>query len=77
MIVLSGDLYQIKLRNEQIFHKLLIVSMTFIVFVSLIHERCLGVGHSGTHLITEIKQCWARLVLIVVTRESMPGAVGG
>jgi hypothetical protein len=35
------------------------------------------VGHTGTHLIIEVKQYWARIVLGWVTTEmtSMPGAV--
>jgi hypothetical protein len=36
-------------------------------------RRCCHVGHTGTHLITEVKQRWARIVLGWVTM-SMPGA---
>jgi hypothetical protein len=38
-------------------------------------ESC-HVGHTGTRLITKVKQRWARLGLGGVTRESRPGAVG-
>jgi hypothetical protein len=33
------------------------------------------VGHTGTHLITKVMQCWARIVLRGVTRVNKQGTV--
>jgi hypothetical protein len=33
------------------------------------------VGHTGTELITKVKQCWPRIVLGGVTRENTPRRV--
>jgi hypothetical protein len=65
-------------------HTQFCIYITFVMPVSpppiYSQPHCLNlsiVGHTGTHLIPKVKQCWARLVLEWVTTQtsSVPGAV--